>query len=90
MQHPWLIKEPNVNDQGFFSYVYDQEYLVVIYVRTYDNLGSKSNDYILRNVSLFYSKLVHFRLISGVIITKKKNNNKTTDVDFGLGLRQKQ
>ena len=30
---------------------------------------------IVRNVSLFYSKLVHFRLISGVIITKKKQQN---------------
>ena len=32
MQHPLLIKEPNVNDQGFISYVDDQEYLFVIYV----------------------------------------------------------
>ena len=24
VQHPWLIKEPNVNDQGFISYVCDQ------------------------------------------------------------------
>ena len=45
VQHPFLIKEPNFNDQGFISYVDDQEYLVVIYVRTYDSLGSKTNDY---------------------------------------------
>ena len=45
VQHQWLIKEPNVNDQGFISYVDDQEYLVVIYVRTYDSLESKTNDY---------------------------------------------
>ena len=45
VQHPFLIKEPNANNQGFISYVDDQEYLVVIYVRTYDSLGSKTNDY---------------------------------------------
>ena len=42
---PLLIKEPNVNDQGFISYVDDQEYLVVIYVPTYDSLGSNTYDY---------------------------------------------
>ena len=37
---------------------------------------------ILRNVSLFYSNLVHFRLISGVIITSDftQKKKKTTDV----------
>ena len=33
VQHSLLIKEPNINDQGFILYLNDQEYLVVIYVR---------------------------------------------------------
>ena len=45
VQRSCLIKEPNVNDQGFISYLNDQEYLVVIYVRTSHSLGSKTNDY---------------------------------------------
>ena len=45
VQRSCLIKEPNVNDQGFISYLFDQEYLVVIYVRAYDSLGNKTNDY---------------------------------------------
>ena len=41
-QHSLLIKEPNVNDQGFILYLNDQEYLIVV---TYDSLGSKTKDY---------------------------------------------
>ena len=45
---------------------------------------------ILKKVSLFYTNLVHFRLISGVTthLTFYKES-KTTDVDCGLGLKQK-
>ena len=43
VQHPLLIKEPNVNDQGFISYVDDQEYLVVIYVPTYAGQPREQN-----------------------------------------------
>lgn len=45
VQHSLLMKEPNVNDQGFILYLNDQEYLVVSYDQTYDSLGSKTNDY---------------------------------------------
>lgn len=33
VQHSLLMKEPNINDQGFILYLNDQQYLAVIYVR---------------------------------------------------------